>query len=78
MGGAVTFPVQTLQFREKLHVFNLSEAFVMEVQLFVELESAVVHFPFLFEKFENPFLCASAGAIFIKILIVVGSISPLG
>jgi hypothetical protein len=66
----VTFPVQALELREQVHVLNALEALVMEIELLVELESAVVLLPVLLEEIQDPFArAAHNSAVFVLLVL---------
>ena len=54
LSNTVAFKVEALKVREEFHAFDGLEALVVEVKFFVQLNGAVIHFPFVLEELLNP------------------------
>jgi len=53
-----------------MHALNRLEALVVEVKFFVELDGAVIHFPFVLKEFLNPLFVQSGDATLLVALTV--------
>lgn len=62
LSDAIAFEIETLQFREQVHIFNLFEALIMQVQLLIQLERSVVLAPVFLEQFKQVFASDAKGA----------------
>lgn len=73
--AAVALEVQGLQLRKELHTSDLAEAFEVEIEALIELESAIVVLPVLAEEVEEPLLGQLVADLVIVILLRRGVVS---